>query len=71
MGILAKNGVVMASEKKITSGLLAQARVSGPARSILIVIVPTENSQRLTNMLLCIIVLPANFYHILRSYQKQ
>ena len=28
VGILAKNGVVMASEKKITSGLLAQARVS-------------------------------------------
>ncbi|KAL3815911.1 hypothetical protein ACHAXA_005759 [Cyclostephanos tholiformis] len=28
VGILAKNGVVMASEKKITSGLLAQARTS-------------------------------------------
>ena len=27
VGILAKDGVVMASEKKITSGLLAQARV--------------------------------------------
>jgi 20S proteasome subunit alpha 3 len=44
VGILAKNGVVMASEKKITSGLLAQARVSGPALSILIAIVPAENS---------------------------
>ena len=44
MGILAKNGVVMASEKKITSGLLAQARVRGPALSILIAIVPAENS---------------------------
>ena len=28
VGILAKDGVVMASEKKITSGLLAPARVS-------------------------------------------
>ncbi len=28
MGILAKDGVVMASERKITSGLLAPARVS-------------------------------------------
>jgi 20S proteasome alpha/beta subunit len=28
VGILAKDGVVMASEKKITSGLLAKARVS-------------------------------------------
>jgi hypothetical protein len=28
VGILAKDGIVMASEKKITSGLLAQARVS-------------------------------------------
>ena len=27
MGILAKDGVVMASERKITSGLLAPARV--------------------------------------------
>ena len=27
VGILAKDGVVMASEKKITSGLLAQSRV--------------------------------------------
>ena len=44
VGILAKNGVVMASEKKITSGLLAQARVSGRALSILIVIVPTDSS---------------------------
>ena len=28
VGILAKDGVVMASEKKVTSGLLAPARVS-------------------------------------------
>ena len=28
VGILAKDGIVMASEKKITSGLLAPARVS-------------------------------------------
>jgi 20S proteasome subunit alpha 3 len=34
VGILAKDGVVMASEKKITSGLLAKARVSLFRRSL-------------------------------------
>ena len=37
MGILAKDGVVMASERKITSGLLAPARVSYCNRSNIII----------------------------------
>jgi 20S proteasome subunit alpha 3 len=46
VGILAKNGVVMASEKKITSGLLAQSRVSGPKLSILIGNIPKGTIHR-------------------------